>query len=247
MIEQPAAFVLPTYVAGFVPRLRCETVCCTWALGGKKLLILGIALAFGVACALALLLVGCGGGSNAMILPPPPTPAFQPLTQSEVTQIVTAAALAASADTMVIAVVDRQGKVLGLFQKPNAANMVPGNFSIMEDANDVAISLARTGAFFSNNQAPLTSRTVRFISGIHLPPVDESASRRSLRREYQSRLRSRGTRKSRFKPATASAGETSRNHYRQKDLNDSDPTPLIRNPGYRGNVWYAASGNRSFA
>jgi uncharacterized protein GlcG (DUF336 family) len=29
--------------------------------------------------------------------------------------------------------------------------------------------LARTGAFFSNDQAPLSSRTVRFISGIHFP------------------------------------------------------------------------------
>ena len=36
--------------------------------------------------------------------------------------------------------------------------------------NDVAVALARTGAFFSNNQAPLSSRTVRFISGIHFPP-----------------------------------------------------------------------------
>src|SRR5262249_538117 len=35
---------------------------------------------------------------------------------------------------------------------------------------EVAISLARTGAFFSNNQAPLSSRTVRFISGVHFPP-----------------------------------------------------------------------------
>jgi hypothetical protein len=35
---------------------------------------------------------------------------------------------------------------------------------------DLAVNLARTGAFFSNNQAPLSSRTVRFISGIHFPP-----------------------------------------------------------------------------
>jgi uncharacterized protein GlcG (DUF336 family) len=40
----------------------------------------------------------------------------------------------------------------------------------MVDANDVAVALARTGAFFSNDQAPLSSRTVRFISGIHFPP-----------------------------------------------------------------------------
>src|SRR5205807_10215553 len=86
------------------------------------------------------------------------------------TQIATAAAAAASADTMVIAVVDRQGKVLGVFRKPNAPSLARGNFSLMEDANDVAVALARTGAYFSNNQAPLTSRTVRFISGSHLPP-----------------------------------------------------------------------------
>jgi uncharacterized protein GlcG (DUF336 family) len=30
--------------------------------------------------------------------------------------------------------------------------------------------VARTAAFFSNSQAPLSSRTVRFISGIHFPP-----------------------------------------------------------------------------
>src|SRR5271165_6029067 len=38
------------------------------------------------------------------------------------------------------------------------------------DANDVAVALARTGALFSNDQAPLSSRTVRFISGTHFPP-----------------------------------------------------------------------------
>ena len=32
------------------------------------------------------------------------------------------------------------------------------------------MSLARTAAFISNDTAPLSSRTVRFISGIHFPP-----------------------------------------------------------------------------
>ncbi len=165
--------MLRTYVAYSVQKLRAlrKPVASHRALDRrKKMLVLGIALMFGVAGALALLLVGCGGGNSGVILPPPPTPAFQPLTQAEVTQIVAAAAAAASADTMVIAVVDRQGKVLGVFRKPNASGLAMSNFSTMEDANDVAVALARTGAFFSNNQAPLTSRTVRFISGIHLPP-----------------------------------------------------------------------------
>ena len=36
--------------------------------------------------------------------------------------------------------------------------------------NNLAVALARTAAFFSNDQAPLSSRTVRYISGIHFPP-----------------------------------------------------------------------------
>ncbi len=36
--------------------------------------------------------------------------------------------------------------------------------------NEVAVALARTASFFSNDQAPLSSRTVRYISGIHFPP-----------------------------------------------------------------------------
>jgi len=245
MIEPPAAFVLPTYVASFVPKLRTlrKPIAAHRALGRqKKLLILGIALAFGVACAAALLLVGCGGGTNPVILPSPPMPAFQPLTQSEVTQIVTSAALAASADTMVIAVVDRQGKVLGVFRKPNAPNMVLGNFSIMEDATDVAVSLARTGAFFSNNQAPLTSRTVRFISGIHLPPGVTNQPPADL---YGIENTNRGCTLSAeleghgFKLATPISGGKSLGIVTgKKDLDDSDPNTV--NPGgipiYRGNV-----------
>jgi uncharacterized protein GlcG (DUF336 family) len=38
------------------------------------------------------------------------------------------------------------------------------------DANNLAVALARTASFFSNDAAPLSSRTVRFISGIHFPP-----------------------------------------------------------------------------
>jgi uncharacterized protein GlcG (DUF336 family) len=176
------------------------------------------------------------------VVPVPPTPAYQPLTQAEVTQIVTSAAVAASADTMIVAVVDRQGNVLGGFQKPNAPMLALGNFSLMENANDVAVALARTGAFFSNNQAPLTSRTVRFISGIHLPPgvanqppadlygIENTNRGCTLSAE----LESRG-----FKPATPISGTNRLGIITgKKDINDSDPTTV--NPGgipiYRGNV-----------
>ncbi len=245
MIEPPAACVLRTYVASFVPKLRTlrKPLAAHRALDRqKRLLILGIALALGFACALALLLAGCGGGSNGVILPPPPTPAFQPLTSSEVTQIITAAALSAAPDTMVIAVVDRQGKVLGVFRKPNAPNTALGNFSATEDSHDVAVALARTGAFFSNNQAPLTSRTVRFISGIHLPPGVANQPPADL---YGIENTNRGCTLSAeleghgFKPATPISGTKPLGIITgKKDLNDSDPNAV--NPGgipiYRGNV-----------
>jgi uncharacterized protein GlcG (DUF336 family) len=66
--------------------------------------------------------------------------------------------------------VDRAGFVLGVFRTQGAPATAVGNFGQMQNANDVAVALARTGAFFSNDQAPLSSRTVRFISGIHFPP-----------------------------------------------------------------------------
>jgi len=50
------------------------------------------------------------------------------------------------------------------------SSAVPDNFGEMVNTTDLAVSLARTAAFFSNDQAPLSSRTVPFISGIHFPP-----------------------------------------------------------------------------
>jgi uncharacterized protein GlcG (DUF336 family) len=86
-----------------------------------------------------------------------------------VQNIVQAAVNSVNVD-MVVAVVDRAGFVLGVFRTQNAPSTAVGNFGQMQNANDVAVALARTGAFFSNDQAPLSSRTVRFISGIHFPP-----------------------------------------------------------------------------
>jgi uncharacterized protein GlcG (DUF336 family) len=134
----------------------------------QTMLAAGLALAAGIAGALAMLLIGCGGGSSAPVVPPP-VPAVQALQAADVQNIVTAALNSVNVD-MVIAVVDRAGFVLGVFQTQNAPATVVGNFGLSQNANDVAVALARTGAFFSNNQAPLSSRTVRFISGIHFPP-----------------------------------------------------------------------------
>jgi uncharacterized protein GlcG (DUF336 family) len=87
-------------------------------------------------------------------------PAYTSLDVTEVDAIVRGAAKALDVNTMTIAVVDRAGRPLAVFRKPGAD---PAN-------DDLAVGVARTAAFFSHNMAPLSSRTVRSISGIHFPP-----------------------------------------------------------------------------
>jgi len=81
------------------------------------------------------------------------------LTAGEVDGLVTRAALAIDDPAMAIAVVDRMGRPLAIYRKPRA---VAGDV-------ETALGLARTGAFFSHNQAPLSSRTVRTISRENFP------------------------------------------------------------------------------
>src|SRR5580704_17228833 len=124
-------------------------------------------------------LCACGGSPSSTLTSPPP-PAAVTLTQNDVSAIVQAAAEAVNSDTMVIAVVDRLGHILAVYKQPSAPALVQGNFSQMVPSDDLAVSLARTGAFFSNNQAPLSSRTVRFISGTNFPPEVRNTSNGAL-------------------------------------------------------------------
>lgn len=125
------------------------------------------------AVSIALFSPGCGSGLGEGI-PQFPGGPTAPLTAEEVRGIITQAAAAVSNDTMVIAVVDREGNLLGVFRKTNAPATVKALLAGQlrdVDAVEFAVSLARTGAFFSNDQAPLSSRTVRFISREHFPPT----------------------------------------------------------------------------
>lgn len=81
------------------------------------------------------------------------------LAAAEVDQLVQAAAAAINDPHMAVAVVDRAGRPLALFRKPQATD------SAVEDA----LSVARTSAFFSHNQAPLNSRTINTLSQEHFP------------------------------------------------------------------------------
>ena len=95
----------------------------------------------------------------------------------------TAAATAIGDDTMAIAVVDRGGRILGVYARsaPMRSRPTPRSPPLARRRN------------FSNANAPLSSRTVRFISGIHFPPgVPNTAERRAVRhREHESRLPAR--------------------------------------------------------
>src|ERR1700692_2704804 len=150
----------------------------------RNVLMFSIAAAVILVVVLSIFLVGCGAGNQttpqSAVSTPASASATVTLTATDVDSIVHAAAAATSPTTAVIAVVDRAGNVLALYRKPDAPLTVAGNFGIQTSTNDVAIGLARTGAFFSNDQAPLPSRTVRFISGVHFPPGVSNASNADL-------------------------------------------------------------------
>jgi uncharacterized protein GlcG (DUF336 family) len=153
-------------------------------LNRRKTLVFGMLLALGMAVALAVLLIGCGSvtpsSSSSGTVTPSASPTAAPLSVGDVQNIVQAAAQAANANSMVIAVVDRGGNVLAVYQEPSAGTTATGNFGASVNINDLAVGLARTAAYFSNDQAPLSSRTVRFISGIHFPPGVTNASNAPL-------------------------------------------------------------------
>lgn len=137
----------------------------------RKLCFLVLSL---VLCAVVLLCLSCGGGlshPNSSV----PVPTATPLGVADVTNVIQNAVMSVNAP-MVVAVVDRAGNVLAVFETAGAPTTAVGNFGQevppppLLPAGDVAVGLARTAAFFSNDQAPLSSRTVRFISGIHFPP-----------------------------------------------------------------------------
>jgi uncharacterized protein GlcG (DUF336 family) len=132
---------------------------------------------FRVALLAPLLAVGCGVATNsATVSSDPPsssTPTSEPassvLTAADVESIVTATAAAVNVP-MVIGVTDRSGNVLAIYKKANAPATAIANFGMVEPSDQVAVSLAMSAAFFSNDQAPLSTRTIRFISASNFPP-----------------------------------------------------------------------------
>ena len=107
-----------------------------------------------------LSLLSGGERSNSATIPvkgPPPDPSQ--LSAEDVEGLILRAALAIDGPRMAVAVTDRAGRPLGVYRRPQTTN----------DDVETALSLARTGAFFSHDQAPLSSRTIRTLSRENFP------------------------------------------------------------------------------
>ena len=99
-------------------------------------------------------------------LPPvcaPGDTALPYITACEVQQFLARGAAASASKDAVIAIVDRGGHILGVRAEDDVLTTIADDVT-RAFAFDGAIAEARTAAFFSNNEAPLTSRTVQFIS-----------------------------------------------------------------------------------
>jgi uncharacterized protein GlcG (DUF336 family) len=130
-------------------------------------------LQFGICISLAAILNAqdptggdptAGGGTDDAVAAQDPNG----LTPDDVMGVIKSAATAVNVP-LVIAVTNRQGLILAVYRKAGAPDTAL-NMGKTVSANELAVGLARTASLFSHNQAPLTSRTVRFISGIHFPP-----------------------------------------------------------------------------
>ncbi|MBC7854227.1 MAG: hypothetical protein IAF94_12400, partial [Pirellulaceae bacterium] len=103
-------------------------------------------------------------------LPAPPPPPSIPadlslpfITENEVEQLLARAAAASSSEGAIIAIVDRNGKILGVRMEQGVLDAI-GDEATRVFAIDGAVAKARTAAFFANDAGPLTSRTIRMIS-----------------------------------------------------------------------------------
>ncbi len=86
------------------------------------------------------------------------------MTASDVDALLKRAAAASSTTDAIIVIVDRNGRILGVRVESGVPAEIQNDPAKLVFAIDGAVAKARTGAFFGNNEAPLTSRTIQFIS-----------------------------------------------------------------------------------
>jgi uncharacterized protein GlcG (DUF336 family) len=103
-------------------------------------------------------------GDFVVNIPGPTIPDLQTLAPGDVNTLLQRAAAASKSNDAIIAIVDRNGTILGVRVESGVSQNIVSSQTMLTFAVDGAVSLARTAAFFANDQAPLTSRTVQFIS-----------------------------------------------------------------------------------
>lgn len=86
------------------------------------------------------------------------------LTTADVNTLLERASASTRSDDAIIAVVDRNGTILGVRVEAGVNATLQGDDKALAFAIDGAVAKARTAAFFSSNAAPLTSRTIRSLS-----------------------------------------------------------------------------------
>jgi uncharacterized protein GlcG (DUF336 family) len=119
-----------------------------------------------VGALLALVLTACtgpgptsGGDGSLGAGPAAAQGPASALTAQDVLTAIETAARSVAGQPVSIAVVDRVGNILGVFS-------FPGSSATNEE---FAVGLARTGAFFSHDQGPLSSELIRFLSRENFP------------------------------------------------------------------------------
>ena len=86
------------------------------------------------------------------------------LTTGQVQTLLQRAAGATGSEDGIIAVVDRNGSILGVKVEGQVSTAITADPNKLGFAIDGAVAEARTAAFFSTNDTPLTSRTIQDIS-----------------------------------------------------------------------------------
>jgi uncharacterized protein GlcG (DUF336 family) len=150
----------------------------TTVIGAQPLVLIVVSILLVSIC---LTIVSCGDGNGDSADPLPDEIAADPLQPDEVGAIMNAAARALDQE-IAVAVTDRRGVVLGvgtnfgMDQDDYRQRCVDAVACPLFDAVDadcrvveLAVQLARTAALFSADQTPLTSRSIRALSGVHFP------------------------------------------------------------------------------
>jgi uncharacterized protein GlcG (DUF336 family) len=86
------------------------------------------------------------------------------ITADEANAILQRAGAASASNDAIIVICDRNGRILGVRVEDGVAPEIRNNINNLVFAIDGAYAKALTGAYFGNNEAPLTSRTVQNIS-----------------------------------------------------------------------------------